>query len=205
MIITFYNEKIDPEVVKYQKKVFDFFGYTIHQIKPDNWQGHGGSIDLFLSNHKKRWEYIVLFDIDCIPLNGTVINDSINWVKNNNGLYSVAQKANHIPNSIVYASPAFLAFSHKTYDLLGRPTFSCTDRSDCAGELTHKSIELGYEVKLMYPSNVMIPKWDLTNDIKFGIGTTYENNIFHSFESRKNSNQIFLNKCKEILNGNKNI
>ena len=54
MIITFYNEKVDNDIVLYQKKVFEHFGQTIHQIKPDVWRGHGGSIDYFIESHKKN-------------------------------------------------------------------------------------------------------------------------------------------------------
>lgn len=199
MIITFYNEKINPIIVESQRKVFEHFGLTIHQIKPDVWRGHGGSIDHFIQNHKKRWDYILLLDIDCIPLDKDIVPETIEWIMNNDGLFSVAQKASHIPNSIVYASPAYLGFSRKTYDLLGRPTFGCTDRSDCAGELTYISHEKDLEVKLLYPTEVEIPRWDLDGNIKFGTGTNYENRVYHYFESRKNRQQNFIDKCKTII------
>ena len=67
---------------------------------------------------------------------------------------------------------------------MGRPSFDQTHRSDCAAELTYFAIDKGFEVKLMYPSSVEVPMWDLEDGVKFGYGTTYENNIYHSFESQ---------------------
>ncbi len=199
MILTFYNEAIDQRIVKAQKKVFDYFKLPLQQIKPEVWMNHSGSIDYFIKNYKGDWNYIVLFDIDCIPLNADVVPDSIKWATNNTGLYSVAQNANHIPNSPDYASPAFLVFSKKTYDLLGQPSFVATNRSDCAGELTYKARELGVEIKLMYPTKVDVPKWKLHNGQMFGIGTNYENKIYHYFEARKNRVEGFVNTCEKII------
>lgn len=48
---------------------------------------------------------------------------------------------------------------------------------------------------------VETPMWDLDDGIKFGYGTTY-NNIYHSFESRFNNVDMFINKCNEVLNNN---
>jgi len=198
MIITFYNEKINPDVIKYQKKVFDFFNLKINQIKPDIWNNHSGSIDDFITA-LDDWEYIVLFDIDAIPLNKHIVPNAIEWATNNIGLYSVAQNANHIKNSDDYASPAFLVFSKATYEILGKPSFVGTKRSDCAQELTHKARELNIEIKLLYPSHVNKPKWKFKNGTYFGIGTTYDGQIYHQFESRKTSSD-FIKKCKSILN-----
>lgn len=202
MIVTFYNDRIDKDIVKYQKIVFDLFKIDINQICPDVWMNHSGSIDYFMENCKEEWEYFILFDIDCIPLDKFIVPEAIEWVKRNDGLFSVAQKASHIPNSIVYASPAFLAFSRKTYEILGKPKFIATQRSDCGGEFTHLAIEKGLPIKLMWPTHVSVPKWDLTDKIKFGIGTNYENKIYHQFESRKTKND-FIRKCNEVINKNK--
>jgi hypothetical protein len=201
MIITFYNQRINPDVVESQKKVFNHFGLSLNQINFGEWLGHGRIIDNYLSNLTNDWEYLVLFDIDSIPLTKDIVPEAIDWAINNTGIFSVAQKASHIKDSIVYASPAFLAISRKTYELLGNPTFDQTYRSDCAGELTHAAIDKGFKVNLMYPSHVEKPMWDLDNGFKFGYGTTYADKIYHSFESRFNKTDIFLKKCNEILNG----
>lgn len=204
MIITFYNEKINSDIVKHQKMVFDFFGYEINQINVTNWISHGKSVDDFLLTIKDENDVICLFDIDCIPLNNKIINDAISWCSQNIGIFSVAQKAAEIKNPIIHASPAFMVFSKKTYDFLGKPTFQTNQRSDCGAEMTHMAREKGVEIRMLYPNHVEIPIWDLDSYIKFGHGTTYGDSIFHSFESRFGRDaltSIFIKKCKEVLNG----
>ena len=151
----------------------------------------------FLKNND--WEYIIVFDIDCIPLDEKIIPETIEWVKNNIGLFSVAQNPNHIKNAPDYASPAFIAFSKKTYDMLGQPSFAGTNKWDVGGQFTYEASKLGVEVKMMYPSHVEIPKWLFKDGTRFGIGTTYQNRIYHNFESRKNKMQGFINICKKII------
>lgn len=204
MIVTFYNEKINPEIVKHQKMVFDFFGHNLNQINVENWVSHGKSIDDFLSSITNENEVICLFDIDCIPLNSKIITESLLWCGENIGIFSIAQKAANIKNPIIHASPAFMVFSKKTYDYLNKPTFQETERSDCGGEMTHIAREKGVEIRMLYPNHVEVPVWELDSYIKFGYGTTYENKIFHSFESRfgnEKLNSIFIKKCREVLNG----
>jgi len=114
------------------------------------------------------------------------------------GLYSVAQNPNHIPGAPDYASPAFIAFSKKTYEELGRPSFQGTKIWDVGGELTYRAREKNMPVVLMYPSHVEIPKWKFKDGKMFGIGTTYANKIYHHFEGRRVT-KSFLDKCKQIL------
>lgn len=199
MNITFYSENIDPRILEAQKKVFEKFGLKVLQLKPTLWHGHGGTIDGWLKEFSDSNETIIFWDIDCIPLNADIVNEAIAFA-DAGGIMGVAQKASHIPNSIIYAGPAFLAFSMKTYKALGWPTFACTERSDCAGELTHKARENGVEVRLLYPSHVEKPMWELDGPIKFGKGTTFQNSIYHAFYSRKGNESMFLKKCEEILN-----
>ncbi len=199
MNITFYTDNIDPRIPEMQKKVFEKLGMEIVQLKPD-WKGHGGTIDEWLKEfYIAQNEVLVLWDIDCIPLNTNIVNEAIAFA-DTGGIMGVAQKASHIPNSIIYAGPAFLAFSIKTWNALGCPTFACTERSDCAGELTHLAREKGVEVCLLYPSHVEKPMWELDGPIKFGKGTTFQNSIYHAFYSRKDNGDMFIKKCEEVLN-----
>lgn len=202
MNVTFYADNIDPRIPEMQKKVFEALGLEIHQVKPKKWEGHGGTIDGWLRGLDaiNEREIIVLWDIDCIPMNWEIVHKAKSYAEAG-GIYGVAQKASHIPNSIVYAGPAFLAFTMKTWHDLGRPTFACTERSDCAGELTHAAKEKGYGIRLIYPTHVEKPEWELENGIMFGKGTTFgDNDIYHAFLSRKGNVEPFLKKCQEILN-----
>lgn len=200
MIFTVYNKKINSNIVRLQKAVFQKYNVDLNQIKIDNWVNHGESVDNILKEYNDPNEIIVLFDIDSIPLNKEIVPSAIEWAKNNTGIFSVAQRAVNIKNSKVHGGPAFMVFSIDTFNKLGRPSFTETYRSDCGGELTHLVRENNFELKLLYPSHVEKKTHVLEGDIMFGMGTTYENSIYHAFESRFTKNDhYFLNKCNSIL------
>jgi hypothetical protein len=200
MIFTVYNEKITKKIPELQKKVCDKFGVDLTQIKVDNWVSHGKSIDQVLNKIEDENEIITLLDIDVIPLNSDIIPNAIKWCKDNIGIYAAAQRAVNINGSKKHAAPAFMVFSIKTFNLLGRTSFETTYRSDCGGELTHIANEKNIQIKYLYPSHVERPDFVLEDDIKFGMGTTYEGGIYHAFESRFTKNDhFFIKKCLEIL------
>jgi hypothetical protein len=202
-IITFYNEKINNELVNYQKKVFDKLNIKIEQIYVTNWVSHGQSIDDYLKLIDDENEVIVLFDIDCIPLNSTYISECVKWAQENIGILGNSQTGQGLKpphNEFVYVGPSYMVFSIKTYNMLGRPSFNENKRSDCGGELTRLCIDKNFKVNFLMPTDVKIKTFLLYNKIWYGYGTTYENSIFHSFESRfKKKDKIFIDKCEEIL------
>jgi hypothetical protein len=201
-IITFYNDIINPTIVNLQKRVFNHFGYDIDQINVTDWVSHGKSVDDYLSVITDPKEIIVLFDIDSIPLNTTIINDAAKWCSENIGIYSVAQKAVKLKNPIIHAAPSFMVFSIETFNILGRPTFTTNVRSDCGGEMTHSARDKGIEIRMLYPSHVETPHSQLDGPVMFGYGTTYGHQLYHAFESRfKARDGYFINKCNSILNG----
>lgn len=196
MNVAFYTKNIDPKIPEMQKKVFNALGLDIVQIKSDDWKGHGGEIDSFLAETKE--DVIIIWDIDCIPLYKEIVQKAYNEASLG-AIFSVAQKASHIPNSIIYASPAFFAISKATWVELGKPSFHATDRADCAGELTYLANEAKIDVQLLYPNAVERPKWALNDEIMFGLGTTYQNAIYHAFMSRKENGNMFIKKCEQVL------
>lgn len=204
-IITFYDKKIKPLVVDLQQRVFNRYGFTINQIMVENWTTHGDAVDNYLKDINDPDEIIVLFDVDAIPLNKKIIPLAVEWAKNNIGLFGNSQVAPNLKpphNKFIFAAPSFLVFSIRTYNELGRPSFNTTDRSDCAGELSHIAIEKGVLINLLLPNHAEIPNFKLDESHSFGYGTTYGNNTYHAFESRFGKKDVFfINKCNSILNG----
>jgi hypothetical protein len=202
-IITFYNDKINKEFPILQKKVFQKYKQDIKQILIKDWVSHGKHIDDYLNTISDENEIIVLFDIDCIPLNEEIIIKAVKWAKENIGIYSMSQTAKYLNYPIIHSAPAFMVFSIKTFNKLGRPSFLPNKRSDCGAEMTWSAREKGIDVFLLYPSHCESPHTKLENgqgSIMFGHGTTYGNSIYHAFESRFSKlDGFFINKCKKIL------
>lgn len=196
-IVSFHQGNLNPNLLTAQKAVFDKFGLPLEQIKTSF--SHPAAIDHFLD--KEAWDVMVLFDADCIPLNGDVIQDAIEGCIDHDRIIAAAQKASHIPNSQIYASPCFMVLTKKVYEMLGRPSFHATDRGDVAEELSYAAREKGIYLDLIMPDHVETPLWPLTPEIKFGYGTNYGNKVYHAFESNANhrSTGKFIEKCREIL------
>lgn len=194
--VSFYNSNISYKVVDAQRAVFEKFGCEIEQILTT--LQHPQAIDDYLLN--KEWSQIAIFDIDCIPLNKKIFK-FIRFCTQYPVIFGAAQRASHIPNSIIYVSPAFICFNKDTYEKLGKPSFNPTIRGDVGAEITYKANEMRFTVDYLWPSSVQEPKWPLRENELFGLGTTYDNSIYHAFESRMNHNStnMFLKKCEHIL------
>lgn len=195
-IVSFHNGNLHPDIVKYQKKVFDHFKLPLEQIETR--LHHPDAIDYFLNNDD--WENVIIFDIDCIPLNKEAAFLAMAKAKEGK-LYGAAQQANHIPESGIYASPAFISFNSVTWDKMNNPSFQPTEFGDVGYQMTANAIMYDVDMELIWPTHVEVPRWDLGKESCFGLGTTYQTGIFHAFESRMGNNDIFVNKCKEVLNG----
>lgn len=193
--ISFYNSNINPLVVEYQKKVFNHLGLDIEQIRHS--MTHGEAIDYWLSI--MEWDKVAIFDIDCIPLHKFTLRHAEAQVEGN--IFGAAQKANHIPKSEIYVSPAFICLSKDIYSKCGFPTFKDGNGFDVGGFVSHVATQTGVNLSLLWPTHVEEPKWDLGNNSTFGYGTTYQGMVYHAFESRMNheSTSRFIQKCKEVI------
>lgn len=204
-VYTTYFPNLDPRFIEYQKKVFDKFGIKLNQIENQpNLLGRGyNSHGTFLTEISKNEDvdYLVFFDIDAIPLHPDFLQIVIDRTYGKKVILGIEQRTNHIPNSIPYAGPSCFVISKETYNALGQPHYNETDRSDVAEELTHIAREKGIEVDMFKFEKCEIPLWDLSDGRKFGTASSYEGLAFHNFESRNSEKiELFLNKCKEILN-----
>ncbi len=198
-IVSFYQQNIARVLVDYQKKVFDKFEVPLNQVLTEI-HDHGAAIDDYMSA-KPGWQFLILFDIDCIPLHASFLAQIFNYIAQGDTLFGVAQQAQHYPHRHVYAGPACMGLSRQLYESLGCPSFTATSRGDVGEELTYLAEENGYQVKLLWPTSVYEPKWPLGSDRVFGIGTTYDNVVFHSFQARNNlkSVMLFIRTCRRVL------
>lgn len=197
--ISFYQENIPDQVVSAQKAVFDHFNLPLHQIKTDI--THGEAIDKWLNEN--QWEEVAIFDIDCIVLQGDILTDASEILKDGNTAFGAAQRANHLNPRRDYLSPAFVCFTRKIWESSGKPTWVDIPGYDVGMYFSEIIQSHGVYMHMLYPSQVETPLWDLDHGRKFGLGTTYGNKVYHAFQARMNpgSRHRFIEKCKEVIGG----
>jgi hypothetical protein len=199
-----YFANLDSRFISYQKKIFDKFGMEINQIlvEPNllnrGFNSHGTLLTELSRNEDV--DYLVFFDADAIPLKSNFIDVILDRIHGKHAIIGIEQRTNHVKDSIPYAGPACFAISKETYNELGQPSYNETSRSDVAEELTHICREKGIEINMFKFTKCEIPLWEFGDGRKFGTASTYEDLVFHNFESRnKEKIEYFINKCKEVL------
>jgi hypothetical protein len=190
------KNNISMEVVDLQRRVFSLYGLSIQQDIVDC--SHGDYLNQVLNSTTK--DYVIFFDIDCIPLSA----DFYPIIKSDmeNGLLSGAIGcANHLNPHEVYVHPCFMGFSMQLYNTCGRPDLRNTHIHDTAQSFTKQCIDANQSVKYWEISDGGDGAWNMSpRNIRFGHGTVYENMIYHQYESRIEQYQhAFIKKCKSIL------
>lgn len=201
---TLHWDNVDTRILESHKKVFNHFDIEIEYTNMNI--NHGLWMTSVCRNTIS--DVYVFFEIDCVPLNKKVVDDCIKYAVENNSFIGSAQVSNHIyPKTHVYVAPCFLTLSRNCYYDLGMPSFHVTNRSDTAEELSYAAEQFGKRYKCLYPTKFDgIPKndgvWRLSNYGYYGIGTLYENKIYHLFESRWGDHiDLFEKRCNQIIEG----
>lgn len=152
-----------------------------------------------------------MLDIDCVPLNSNAIDYVFDKASQGHIVGNI-QRSNHLNNDEhVYVAPSAFCISKNTFELLGKPSFAPTSRSDIGEELCFIAENNDVPLEMFLPKcyeELPVGKipWSLKGNMpKYGIGTTFVNDdkiemFYHLFESRSNSfNDLFYNKCVNIL------
>jgi hypothetical protein len=209
-IFSFYNKDVNPDVPFYQQAVFTHFGFSINQIF-DNKFSHGDFLN-YICTKESDTDYIIIFDIDCIPTKKNWLSLLLNDLLDPDSLVGAAQTANHLRDGKnLYISPFFFAISTKYLKALNYPDMRMTeqikksndfpDAVDAGQHLSEVVSEKGGKLKFWWPTHIEEEKWPLFHPEhpRFGLGTTYNDCIYHAFYSRSNLSGRFLEKCKSVL------
>jgi len=204
-IVSFYMPNIPSSVLRAQAAVFAKFGQQIEQIPTS--LDHGPAIDQYIRH--SRFDVLIIFDIDCIPLHEHVIPEAIEIASSRLCVYGIRQKSFGDRD---YVGPAFICFSYRTYKTLGCPSFRTIKRKgDVASQLTYRALLPGLqrfflkrppvEVQFLDVTDVAVPKWPLDDGTQFGIGTNYGNKVFHAFQVSGDllGKRLFLEKATQIV------
>jgi len=218
VIFTCHNHLIEPKIVEYQTRVLDKIRGTIpfvnlrYNFTLDQFD-HGdvlnrGIIQLF---YYQGYDAILILDIDAIPLNTVTLMKTFELAYAGN-LVGNIQRANHCNNGQhTYAAPSYFCFTRDTYEMVGSPNLSHTNKYDTGEMLTVNCERFGIPVTKFMPMHSEAPVtpegtyWDLADGMpKYGHGTTFEYNgmpmSYHLFNSVRNEHsQLFYDKCEQLL------
>jgi len=198
-IYSFSNDDLHYDIKIYQKKVFDKFNIEINQIvwKKDHIKygslilndgsiysnNHPYFLDCIINNDKS--DYLIFFDVDCIPLSPLFLDKLLNEISDKNTL-SGAIQSNRFGT---YVSAYFVGFYKNLYFECGSPPITDIN-TDPFLRFTKSCIERDKRINYWLPSHVERSPY----------GTTYENLIYHEMQIRKPSNhESFIKKCKLVL------
>lgn len=196
-------DNVDAEMLAAHKRVMAHFNIPMNYHNRTGFN-HGSWMQWVINNSES--DVIVVMEPDCIPLNKNFI-DYIKYANRHETFVGIAQVSNHIPpKSHIYAAPGFYAISKKAYDKLGRPSFTETHRSDTAEEISYIAESRGMKYRALMPTYFEKPSseglWPLSNLGYYGIGTVFDNSIYHLYQSRMAENiEMFVQRCDEVING----
>lgn len=211
--IVLFGDNRDAEIVEYHKKVMvNYFEIPFNYIScPFPYVSHGLCMNEIISKtiDSLMPDYYWFCDNDAIILKKECIDIMYDMVKNKITLAGQIWQSNHKkgPNGMIphpYVSQAFLWLSREMYNNLGRPTFDDKiERSDTAEEVTYEAKSKGYFIAGCYPSHSVLQNTDLDNGFKYGLGNTYGLNLMYHASQQNNpeSKKLFIEKCKDVLNG----
>ena len=191
-----------PEVqIAAHKSVTNHFELPVNYYEENT--PHGLWMDRVMMNTQS--DIVVFFDSDCVPINKDKVLECISYVRKTNSFLGVAQASNHIPpKSHIYAAPAFYIITKECWKKLDT-SFCETRRSDVAEEITYRAEASGIRYRCLYPSTFerepVEGVWPLGNYGYYGVGTTFDNTVYHLYQGRMGNNiQLFVDRCNEIVN-----
>jgi len=202
-INTLYWDNTDLEIIQSHKKVMSKFdlpvNYTQKNIHHGEWIDH-----IFLSD--KESDVFVFMDADCIPLKREYIDEAIKYCANGymvgNAQITNCIKAKHD----LFCAPSFLVISRPYYERIGKPSAVNNKRSDIAQEFTRAAVDAELRLKMNFPTSFQsVPAggiWRLSGYGYYGIGTIFDDKIYHLFQTRFKQNvELFKDTAGCVLRG----
>jgi hypothetical protein len=199
-IYSFYNKNVNARVPEYQSAVFKKWGHKVTYVINDTFS-HGDFLN-YVCQLQTGDEVLIVFDVDCIPVNKNWLNEVLNDLRTPHTIVGAAQTANHLrEGKNLYIAPFFFAISTVYIKELGYPDMRMVGDMDAGQNLTEEIRHRGGNIKFWWPTHVEEEKWNLYHSVhsKFGPGTTYNNAVYHAFFSRFDQSDRFVKKCKSIL------
>lgn len=191
----------NPAMLEAHQKVMTHFDlpvqYTRETIR------HGQWLNQIMTQTDA--EVIGIIEPDLIPLNQQIVAQAIEYVRTHDSMIGCAQTSNHIPPSThIFASPAFFFISRACYERMGRPSFLENRRADVGEQVSYRAEQLGIRYRTLYPTAFeREPRegvWPLGSFGYYGVGTVFEDAIYHLFQGRFADNaELFVRRCDDVV------
>lgn len=199
---SFHWDNFSPDILKAHKDVMAHLGLNVQYTQKNI--PHGQWLDEIMANASAP--VIAIIEPDLIPLNLGIVLQAIEYVSTYDTFLGCAQVSNHIGTaSHIFASPAFFFITLSCYEKLGKPSFMPNKQGDVAEALTFAAEEKGIRFKTLFPTHYeKAPSegcWGLGSYGFYGIGTVFEHQVYHLFQSRTSENiELFVKRCNELVN-----
>lgn len=193
---------ISNSILDNQKRVFEALQIQLVQENADK-VSHGKWMNEVVNRHRPE-DVLVFCDIDAFPITKKAYERAVT-AASHGAVFGLAQFSNHKKTEGLYAGPMFMAFKKSTWDQLGSPSLERSKAFDAAEAISVEARKAGCGLELVMPTSCLIPKWALSNQGVFGIGTFYgQCEFFHLFESRLPAHeQLFEMVASDITAGRK--
>jgi hypothetical protein len=195
-------ENSNPKILEMHKKVMSHFNipvfYTVKNIH------HGEWMNSVLTTSTA--DIIFFLDADCVPLKREFILEAIGYCQRGY-LVGNAQVTNCIKaKHDLFCAPSFIGITKQMYESLGKPNAMNNERSDVAQEITRAAVDREKRIKMYFPTSFQgVPSggiWRLSSYGYYGVGTIYEDKMYHLYQSRHQKNiDMFVQTCNHILEG----
>jgi hypothetical protein len=196
-ILSLYWDNIDPRLVAAQKAVWDAMGFPVNQHRIHGID-HGEWIDWNMGRLTDA-DVFLFVDIDCIPLSRDRVMEKMQNAASG-VLVGAEGAANHLDSTRSYAGAWYVFINRSRWEAMGKPSARATRQADVCQSWTDAWRQNNAPVELIAPSHCMQPKWNLPGRaLAYGLGTTYGEDCYHLFESRGQHPDLFLDKCRDVL------
>lgn len=202
-INSLYFPNSNPEFINAAKSVHKHFNITVNYTEAS--LRHGEWMNYIMETTTA--DVVGFLDIDCIPLTQSAVNDMVKFAVKNKSIAGCAQATNHIPTMThIFVAPCCFFIYKPLWVALGKPTFAETQRSDVCEEVCYVAEQNGVRMKALYPSHFeREPQegvWRLHNYGFYGVGTTFQKQFYHLYQSRFQENvDLFIKRCGEVIEG----
>lgn len=219
----YYTDDIHPQIVEDHQKCSEKIGIKVNYFKDDHhdddpdyaYNSHGKFLDSVMEESNE--DVVCFIDIDCLPTNKEMLDNSFRWSLKNKSMVGNAQNVSHGGvKALIYAAPSLLMISKKLWQNLEKPSF-CWEFKDGRQYDTAQNFTIAAEVanvnyRLFYPigyDQETEKEWILSGYGKYGRGTLYPASwhYFRISDIKRNDKipQLWSKRVNDILNNKKII